>query len=146
MGFLDSLFGNGVGAATQGVGELAKDIRQAVTGELPPEIRAKEDELFLQATEKSDDNQTGLLKQDIISGSFLQRGWRPMAGWVCVTALAYEYLIFPMLVWMSLNKHWATPPTIDGSTLNTLLFGMLGLTAARSVEKWKHIDSNGSKS
>ena len=142
MGFLDSLFGNGVGAAASGIGSLAKDIRQAVTGEMPADLRFKEDELFVQAAQKSDDGQVELEKLDIVSGSFLQRGWRPMAGWISVAGLAYQYLAYQLLVWMSLNKHWAVPPVMDGTTLNTLLFGMLGLTAARSVEKWKHLDNS----
>jgi hypothetical protein len=131
MGFLDKLFGNSVASTTGAIGTLAKDVRQAITGELPAELKVKLEEDLL----KSDDNQTRLIEADIKSESFFQRGWRPMAGWVCALALSYEYIFRPLLSWGSINFGWLAPPSLDMVTLMPLLFGMLGLTFARTYEK-----------
>ncbi len=62
-------------------------------------------------------------------------GWRPMCGYVCVTGLGYQFLVQPLLSWASGIAHWPVPPTLDVSSLMTLLFGMLGLGALRTKEK-----------
>ena len=66
-------------------------------------------------------------------------GWRPAAAWTCVAGLAYQFLAFPGLVWACVNFGWTSPPALDMGTLNTLLFGMLGLTTARTAEKIKGV-------
>ncbi len=64
---------------------------------------------------------------------------RPACMWVCVLGLAYQYLAFPFLVWGSSNWGWVSPPALNIEMLNTLLFGMLGLTVARTAEKLKGV-------
>lgn len=65
-------------------------------------------------------------------------GWRPLAGWVCASGLAYQFLFHPILSWLSLNlPGWVVPPSLELDTLLTLLFGMLGLGAYRTAEKIK---------
>jgi hypothetical protein len=71
------------------------------------------------------------------SDSLLKSGWRPMVGWVCVSALAYQMVLRPMLAWASINWQWMEPPQLDLETLLTLLFAILGLGAYRSYEKTK---------
>jgi len=66
--------------------------------------------------------------------SLFVAGWRPAAGWVCVTAMAFNYLIVPMLVATGVDVQ-----PVDDSSMMTVLLGMLGLGAARTFEK-----SNGS--
>ena len=61
--------------------------------------------------------------------------WRPAAGWLGVAGLAYSVVVYPLLTWASLNFKWIPPPTLDTSVLVTLLMGMLGLSASRTVEK-----------
>jgi hypothetical protein len=64
------------------------------------------------------------------SPSIFASGWRPFIGWICGTGLAYQFLIYPVLV--------AFIPKIvqlDMGTLLTLLAGMLGLGAMRTTEK-----------
>lgn len=64
------------------------------------------------------------------SPSIFTSGWRPYIGWICGTGLAYQFLVYPILV--------AFIPKIvqlDMGTLITLLAGMLGLGAMRTTEK-----------
>ena len=63
-------------------------------------------------------------------------GWRPAIGWICAAALAYSYMIVP-LVGFSLTlmgKPVPRWPVLDGN-LWELMFGMLGLGALRSYDK-----------
>lgn len=63
-------------------------------------------------------------------------GWRPFVGWVCGIGLASQFLIAPLATWgASLLGHPIAYPALDLGTLMTLLLGMLGLGAARTVEK-----------
>ena len=57
-------------------------------------------------------------------------GWRPFIGWICGTGLAYQFLVYPVLV--------AFVPKVvqlDLGTLMTLLIGMLGMGVLRTQEK-----------
>lgn len=70
------------------------------------------------------------------STSLFVSGWRPFIGWICGSGLAYQFLIYPILV--------AFEPKIvqlDMGTLLTLLMGMLGLGAMRTAEKFKNVAS-----
>ncbi len=63
-------------------------------------------------------------------------GWRPFTGWVCATALAYHFIIEPVLVfflsWYGVDIQL---PQFDMGSLLTVLMGMLGLGGLRTYEK-----------
>lgn len=69
------------------------------------------------------------------SSSLLKSGWRPMTGWVCVSALGYQMVIRPLVEWISINYAWMPPPSLELDTLLTLLFALLGLGGYRSYER-----------
>ena len=60
-------------------------------------------------------------------------GWRPAVGWSCCFALVYSTILSPIL------GIWFTVPPVDSSLLTTVLMGMLGLGAMRTVEKTKGV-------
>lgn len=67
-------------------------------------------------------------------------GGRPAALWVCVFALAYNFLLRPLLPWLLTvcGVHDVPPlPVIDGDELLGLMFGLLGLSGYRSLERIK---------
>lgn len=75
-------------------------------------------------------------KTEAASGSLFVAGARPGAMWVCVTGLGLQFIVSPLLTWGStLAGHPVTLPPMDMGTLLTLLGGMLGLGAYRTVEK-----------
>ena len=71
------------------------------------------------------------------NGSVFVSGWRPAVGWVCASALTYNYVLMPFIVWVTKCFFPSVPemPTLDMGELMTLLFGMLGIGILRSVDK-----------
>lgn len=71
--------------------------------------------------------------------SIFVAGWRPFIGWVCGSALAYQFIAQPFLVFgLRVLKVDVGPlPVLDYGSLSTVLMGMLGLGAMRSYEKIK---------
>lgn len=69
------------------------------------------------------------------SSSAFTSGWRPAIGWVCASAMAFQYLVRPIVI----ATHPALPlPGIDDN-LWQLMLGMLGLGGLRSFEKVKGV-------
>jgi hypothetical protein len=65
--------------------------------------------------------------------SLFVSGWRPAIGWICGFALMYSTILAPIL------GIWFTVPPVDSSLLTSVLMGMLGLGAMRTVEKTKSV-------
>jgi hypothetical protein len=63
-------------------------------------------------------------------------GWRPGIGWVCGAALAWNFVVGPLLAFVLQAFGLAVPlPVLDASTLMPVLLGMLGLGGLRTYEK-----------
>lgn len=71
------------------------------------------------------------------SNSTFVAGWRPFVGWVCGCALAYNYVLFPLIAYLMRTFISSAPPmpALETGELMTLLLGMLGLGAMRSYDK-----------
>ncbi len=83
--------------------------------------------------------QVDVNKADAAGASPMQRNWRPMVGWVCAAALAWDTVGRPMATYAWVLAGHVAPelPALASEQLYTLLFGLLGLGALRSVEKVK---------
>ena len=67
-------------------------------------------------------------------------GWRPFTGWVCASALAYHFIVEPVIIFvLSFFEIQLILPTFDMGSLLTVLMGMLGLGGLRTFEKSKGI-------
>lgn len=67
--------------------------------------------------------------------------WRPAAGWVCVLALVYEFLLRPILPWaLTVAQVPGVPPlpSLD-AVLWELVFAMLGIGGMRSYERSQRV-------
>ena len=75
------------------------------------------------------------------SPSIFVAGWRPYVGWVCGMALAYTYLIYPILTWIVpiWRPELIVPKLGNDGMLYELLFGMLGMGGLRTFEKIKGV-------
>lgn len=84
--------------------------------------------------------QTGVNQVEAASTSLFVAGWRPFVGWVCGFAFAFKFVLGPLLV-MALNTagYDVILPAMDFTEMSTILFGMLGLGALRTVEKVKNV-------
>jgi hypothetical protein len=59
-----------------------------------------------------------------------------MVGWVCAVALAYHFILQPIMVFaISIYGLAVTLPEFDMGSLMTILMGMLGLGGLRTFEK-----------
>lgn len=87
--------------------------------------------------DSSDRGQVEINKIEAASDNLFKSGWRPGAGWACVSGLWYQLLLAPLLWWVMANAaDWKIPPPeLDIESLLTLLFGLLGLGAYRTYEK-----------
>lgn len=66
--------------------------------------------------------------------SLFVAGWRPAVGWVCVLAMAFNYLCIPVL-----SAFGTVIAPVDDSSMMTVLLGMLGLGGMRTFEKTKKV-------
>jgi hypothetical protein len=85
--------------------------------------------------------QSGVNQEEAKSTNWFVAGWRPACGWVSTIGLAYQFLVQPLLAWLSLMTGIPVPPVLDTGTLISLLTGMLGLGAVRTYEKLKDVAS-----
>ena len=72
--------------------------------------------------------------------SIFVAGWRPAVGWVCGIALAWNFVIQPILLWVAwlipeYQPLISTAPKLETGELMTVLLGMLGLGGYRTYEK-----------
>jgi hypothetical protein len=126
MSFIAKLFGGG----TKGIGQLAKDIREAVKGkELDPNAQ-------LEMAGKLAEVQTKINEAEASHRSVFVAGWRPFIGWVCGIGLGYAVFLEPLLRFTFTVKGWTMDfPEINTNVTMQVLLGMLGLAGARSYEK-----------
>jgi len=79
-------------------------------------------------------------KEEAKSSSIFVSGWRPFVGWTCGFALAYHFILQPMLTLiLTISGITVDLPEFDMGTLMTVLMGMLGLGGLRTFEKTKNI-------
>ena len=83
--------------------------------------------------------QTDVNKIDAASASPFKSNWRPAVGWVCVLALCWQYLAWPLLTWLSNTRGLTPPPRLDVQDVLALLAPLLGLGAYRTIEKIKGV-------
>ncbi|MFC5548209.1 holin family protein [Massilia aerilata] len=77
-------------------------------------------------------------KVEAASTSLFVAGWRPAIGWVCGAAFAFKFILGPSaVVLMAMAGRPITLPVFDFTEMSTILMGMLGLGALRTVEKVK---------
>ena len=85
--------------------------------------------------------QIAVNKAEASSGSLFVAGWRPAIGWICGAALAFHFILAPLI---SSAFAWAGAdapdlPAFDMQSLMTILGGMLGLGGLRTFEKYKGV-------
>ena len=126
MGILASILGGGAGDLVDGVaGAIDRFVETK-------EERAAADLLMLKAQQEPDKWQTEINKIEAGHRSMFVAGWRPACGWVCVFALAWSWIIAPLLIFFFPTKEL---PAIEIGQAISLIMAMLGMGALRSYEK-----------
>lgn len=125
-----------IGGLFSGIGQLAKDIRQAFTGEISPEKKAEIEMKLLELEAAGMNAQNAVNIEEAKNPSLFVSGWRPGVGWICVAGLAMHFVINPLIVWgTQLAGRTVQPPVFDAATLMSLVIPLLGLGAYRTYEK-----------
>tara|TARA_R100001369_G_scaffold4621_2_gene13206 strand:- start:69 stop:473 length:405 start_codon:yes stop_codon:yes gene_type:complete len=77
---------------------------------------------------------------DAKSGNWFQSGWRPFIGWSCGFALAYTYVMQPILTFgLAQAGYLIDLPAVNLGEMMPVLMGLLGLGGLRTFEKVKGI-------
>jgi hypothetical protein len=122
--------------AVGAIGSVAKDIRAAITGkEVIDPAATAQIELGLQQLENAQMTaQSKIDEVEAANPSIFVSGWRPFIGWTCGIALAYNFILLPILLSFKLPAI-----AIDTNELFPLILGMLGIGTMRTVEKFKGV-------
>jgi|TARA_R110000824_G_scaffold214580_1_gene400788 hypothetical protein len=130
MSFISRLFGSG----TKGIGELAKDLREAIKGkELDPNKQ-------IETATKLAELQAKINEVEASHRSIFVAGWRPFTGWLAAVGLGYAVFLEPLLRFVAkLNGYEGEFPIINTTITMQVLLGMLGLGGLRSWEKSKGV-------
>tara|TARA_R110002110_G_scaffold84524_2_gene219531 strand:+ start:381 stop:782 length:402 start_codon:yes stop_codon:yes gene_type:complete len=79
-------------------------------------------------------------KAEAQSRNIFVAGWRPFIGWTCGVAMAYNYVVHPIMVFtLAQLDYLVVIPALDLSEMMPVLMGMLGLGGLRSFEKFKGV-------
>ena len=81
-------------------------------------------------------------KQEAAHPSTFVAGWRPALGWVGASAIAYNFLLMPLL--NGIVSVFGVPPVFvptPTDQIMSLIGGMTGLVIARSADKYNSADT-----
>ena len=144
----------GIGDIVKGVGSIADDL-----------FTSDEERLKMALEEKKVDaaliqGQMAVNAEEAKHASIFVAGWRPFIGWIGGIALAYQFILYPLLIWiwaLGQAQGWipcyvdpsqttgactfTTPPVFDSGPLFAIITGMLGIGGMRSYEKRNKIDT-----
>jgi Holin of 3TMs, for gene-transfer release len=124
-----------MGLDIAGIGAVAS-LAENVIGRFFPD-KTEEERAKLAAALTELQGQLDTNKVEASSDSMFVAGWRPFVGWVCGSGFAIQFVVGPLLQWLSTvigGKPIIFPP-LDLGTMMPLLLGMLGLGGMRSWEK-----------
>lgn len=137
MSVFGEITATGIGSIMGGIGSLAKDLRQAITGDLPAEKQAEIQQKIMEIELAAAQGQMAINMEEAKSESLFVSGWRPAVGWLGAASLGYAAIVEPCLTLAaSLYGYTGAFPAIDTTITMQILFGILGLGAYRSVDKY----------
>ena len=137
-----------IGGVLEAIGSIADDLFTSDKERLDAEIELKR--IGIEAAKIEAGLVTAQIevnKTEAQHSSIFVAGWRPAIGWTGAAAMAYQFLLYPMLVWawslMQAND-WVPvsqppPPVLEAEALWVLMSGMLGVAGARTFEKIKGV-------
>lgn len=124
-----------------GLDDLAAAGLQIINKFVPdPAQKAQAETELRSALQQWDVAQSATNTAEAASADPFTSRWRPFIGWVCGSALAYQYVLAPLGVWFSqmIGHPVPAPPKLD-DLLWQLMVGMLGLGGLRTYEKVKGV-------
>lgn len=101
------------------------------------DLKAKLQHELDQELHKANMAQVEINKIEASHRSIFVAGWRPFLGWSLSFAMAWHYVLAPLILFIAAFFGYQLPqlPEFDMASLMTVLMGMLGLGGLRTVEK-----------
>ena len=143
MSFLAKLLGGG--DVIKSVGDTLDNLVTSDEERLEKQLEMhKAEREFNYQTAKllSDQNiaQMEINKEEARSSKLFVAGWRPAIGWIGVIALFYQFVAYPLLLWLPFDN---PPKPMESDILYTIITGMLGIAGMRSFDKMQGKDTKG---
>ena len=77
------------------------------------------------------------------SESLFKSGWRPSIGWIGSISMGYQFVLYPIFIWIwsilqlkgTIPTDVSPPPILDTDALFVIITGMLGIGVMRSADK-----------
>jgi hypothetical protein len=143
-----------IGDIIKGVGSIADDLFTSDEERLKVALQEKNIEASLIQ------GQLAVNAKEAEHASVFVAGWRPFIGWIGGLALAYQFILYPLLIWIwslgqaqgwipcHINSEaisqvctFTTPPVLDSGALFAMLTGLLGIGGMRSFDKFMKTDT-----
>lgn len=137
-----------IGGVLESIGKMADDLFTSDKERLDAQIEMQK--LGIEAAKVEAGLVTAQIevnKTEAQHSNIFVAGWRPAIGWIGAASMAYQFIMYPLLVWgwslMQANG-WVSldlqpPPMLDTDALWVILSGMLGIAGARTFEKVKGV-------
>lgn len=124
--FIGKMLGSGVIEGAKGIAGIVDQFM-----ETPDEKRAAEI-VNRKLQQKPDELQVEINKVEAGHKTLFVAGWRPAIGWICASALAWGWIIAPILQFFYPDYEM---PAIEVGEAISLIMAMLGMGALRTYEK-----------
>jgi hypothetical protein len=143
MEIISTILSGGIKPIFEGIGSLAKDIRQAITGEISPEKKAEIEQKAMEIEYATTKAQTDINLEEAKNPNLFVSGWRPFVGWICGFSLGWQFIGSPIFEWIvKLTGKNIIAPSLDTGSLITVLFALLGIGGMRTFEKTKNVQGS----
>lgn len=131
----------GIGSMIESVGKVAGDLITTDKERMQLELEGRK------LDQAIDLAQIEVNKSEAAHSSVFVAGWRPAIGWIGAAAMAYQFLLYPLMLWVWtylqgmgwIPKELTPPPVLDADQLWVILSGILGIAGMRSFEKTKGV-------
>jgi len=131
----------GIGSVIESVGKVAGDLITTDKERMQLELEGRK------LDQAGDMAQIEVNKVEAAHASVFVAGWRPAIGWIGAAALAYQFLLYPLLLWVWtwlqgmgwIPSNLQPPPVLKADELWVILSGILGIAGMRSFEKTKGV-------
>lgn len=144
MGWLSSLLGapeTAVKGAVEGslnsIGDTAIKLREAITGDLPPEKKAELELRYAELDRSITEARSNVIMAESQGQSWLQRNWRPLLMLVIIVIVANNYILYPYL---SIFTDKVRVLDLPDRLWTLMEIGVGGYILGRTVEKIRGTD------
>lgn len=137
----------GIGTAAGAVGQVVSVIGSIIGRFIPDKekqaeaVQAIQMELLSQMGAENT-GQIEINKVEAANPNVFVSGWRPMIGWICALALAWNFFLGPIALFICAicGVSGDRFPDLSSPELMTLTVSLLGVTAARTFEKYNGVE------